>query len=145
VSTSVVIEYLCQLGFGQGTAQSGVAWLLKKKCLEDRLGENEIASPQDQIRITSLGKFIVSELIGTFVYLDAVVVDTPISDVKVRGAIQDEQTIESRLSRGRLFKDYLDACSAALRDADAESFWRSVSDSLTADMNRVKANLGGRS
>lgn len=144
IPTKDVVEYLCQLGFGQDTAQSGVAWLLKAKCLEDRLGENVFSSIQDQVRITSLGKFIVSELIGTFVYIDAVVVDTPIADANVRLTIQDEHTIEARVSRGRAFKRYLDACSAAVRDADAASFWKAVSDSLDVDMDRVNASLGGR-
>lgn len=144
VSTKDVVEYLCQLGFGQDTAQSGVSWLLKKECLEDKLGESVFSSLQDQVRVTSLGKFIVSELIGTFVYLDAVVVDTPIADAKVRLTIQDEHKIEARVSRGRVFKRYLDACAAGVRDADAASFWKSVSDSLDADMDRVNASLGVR-
>ena len=139
-----VVEYLCQLGFSQDTAQVGVDWLLKTKCAEDKLGENGLPSMQDQVRITSLGKFVVSELIRTFVYVDAVVVDTPITDANVRRTIQDEHAIEDRVVRGRIFKRYLDACASAVRDADAASFWRSVTDSLGEDIDRVSASRDGR-
>ena len=117
---------------------------LKTKCVEDKLGENLFVSLQDEVRITSLGKFIVSDLIKTFVYLDAVVVDTPIADDNVRAEIRDERTIKARVSRGRTFKQYLDTCAKAIRDNDASSFWRTVSDSLDADMDRVTSSAHGR-
>ncbi len=137
VPTKDVVEYLCQLGYGQTTVQSGVEWLLKTKCVEDHLGENVSASLQDQVRITSLGKFVVGELIGTFAYLDAVVVDTPITNAKARAAIKDEDTIEARVMRGRTFKQYLDECAKAIRDVDATAFWNTISNSMDADLNRV--------
>lgn len=139
-----IVEYLCQLGFGQDTAKSGLYWLLKSKCVEDRLGENLFTPLQDQVRITSLGKFVVADLIGTFVYLDAVVVDTPITDAKVRATIHDEHTIENRVLRGRKFKQYLDECATTIRDADAAAFWKSTSDLLDADMIRVTASASNR-
>lgn len=140
VATRNVIEYLCQLGFGQETSQTAVAWLLKTKCSEDRLGEDLDASEQDQVRITSLGRFVVSELIGTFAYVDAVVVDTPITDASTRGCVRDEIAIMDRVARCRKFKEYLDSCSTALRDADALMFWSAVSSALEADLQRVAEN-----
>ncbi len=139
-----IVEYLCQIGYGQGSAQAAIAWLLAKKCVEDRLGESRDSAHEDQIRITPLGRFVVSELVGTFVYADAVVVDTPITDGSVRAATKDETTIVARVERCRTFKKYLDDCSAALRDADATSFWADVSKALEADIDRVTERIGAR-
>lgn len=144
VPTKDITQYLCQLGFGQDTAQVALAWLSRTKCVEDRLGESVFSSGQDQVRVTSLGRFVVSDLVGSFVYADAVVVDTPITDAATRASIKDETTIESRVARCRLFKKYLDACSAALRDADANAYWKGVSDALEADIRSVSASLGPR-
>lgn len=139
-----VVEYLCQIGYGQDTAHAAIAWLLRTKCVEDRLGENMFVAQQDQVRITALGRFVVSDLVRTFEYADAVVVDTPITDSFVRAKIKDEHTIEARVTRCRLFKQYLDSCSAALRDADATSLWTDVSNALDADTDRVIARLSPR-
>ena len=122
----------------------GVEALGESLRLEDRLGESRDSSHEDQIRITPLGRFVVSELVGTFVYADAVVVDTPITDGSVRAATKDETTIVARVERCRAFKKYLDDCSAALRDADATSFWADVSKALEADINRVTERIGAR-
>lgn len=144
VQTRDVIDYLCQLGFGQGTAQSAIASLLKAKCMEDRFGEHGLTPLQDNLRITPLGKFAVAELLGTFAYIDAVVVDTPVTDAIARAAIKDEGNIEARIQRGRVFKRYLDGCASAIRDADAAAFWKAVSDSLDVDINRVAASASSR-
>lgn len=144
VPSKDVLEYLCQLGFGQDTAHSAIAWLLEAKCVEDRLGESVFASTNDDIRITPLGKFVVAELMGTFVYLDAVLVDTPITDRVLRTHLHDEFSIDARVVRARAFKSYLDECAGAIRDADATSFWKGISEALAADISRVIANVGGK-
>lgn len=144
IPTKDLVEYLCQIGFGQDTARTGVAWLLKTKCVEDRLGDNLFEPLRDQVRITPLGKFLIAELIGTFAYIDAVVVDTPIVDSSVRASIHDELAIDNRVVRGRAFKRYLDECASGIRDADTAAFWKTVSDSLDADFNRVTASASGR-
>lgn len=144
IPTQKVEKYLCQLGFSQDTAETAITWLLKKKCLEDKFGENIFVSAEDQVRITSLGKFIVGDLMTKFTYYDAVVVDTPITDPNVRLGIRDDLAIDARVTRTKSFKAYLDKCAESVVDMDASAFWKSISGSLDADITRVSASMGAR-
>lgn len=53
----------------------------------------------------TFGKMLI-----TFPYIDAVIVDTPISDVKVRSQIRDVHSIEDRIKRIEVFQQYLNSC-----------------------------------
>ena len=60
------------------------------------------------LRLTSVGLYHLREMIETFTYLDAVVVDTPILDKSVHHAVKDAHSLEERLERCVIFRKYLD-------------------------------------
>jgi hypothetical protein len=60
------------------------------------------------VRATSIGAYHLQRLCGMFTYLDAMTVDTPIFDLKMRAKIGDVRSIGDRLRRGRFFLQYLD-------------------------------------
>jgi hypothetical protein len=55
------------------------------------------------IRITTTGAYHLNNLPNLFVYIDAIIVDTPIFDNQVRGEIQDVESIEARIKRAKNF------------------------------------------
>jgi hypothetical protein len=95
-----------------------------------------------EVRITPLGRFMLSGMVGWFTYADAVIIDTPIVDPEVRVKIRDEQAIIARLERCRVFREYLDACAAELRDTEAKLYWSGISDALASDVDNIARSLG---
>lgn len=59
------------------------------------------------VRITPAGGYLHKKLASNFAYVDAVIVDTPILDPTVRGAIRDVFEIEDRIDRAETFVRYL--------------------------------------
>jgi GTPase SAR1 family protein len=91
------------------------------------------------LRATTIGAYHVSRLCKLFVYLDAVVVDTPIFDSEARAAIQDEHSIERRLDRAEIFISYLDKQWASLEKKPSTFHWPSISSQLRAEISRIRA------
>jgi len=63
------------------------------------------------VKITSSGKYYLSDLIKEFVYLDLIIIDTPISDQDVFDKIRKltiPNDLNIRLEKTRLFINYLD-------------------------------------
>lgn len=78
---------------------------------------------------------------GTFVYLDAVVVDTPIVDESVASIIADKEDIEMRLDRVKIFTDYLGRSWESFR-GDGHAFdWDEVRQQLDRDYERIERTL----
>ena len=62
------------------------------------------------LRITSVGAYYVKRLINMFAYVDAMVVDTPITNSDWRTRVTQVYGIKERLSRADVFIEYLDSC-----------------------------------
>jgi hypothetical protein len=88
-------------------------------------------------RITTVGAYTYRRLMGSFVYLDAVVVDTPIVDVTVVDHIKDCRDIEHRVERAQLFRAYLDAQWQVFEGKDLAFSWPHVSEPLDTDFRRI--------
>ena len=58
------------------------------------------------LRSTTRGAYHLQYLLPMFVYLDAVVIDTPILDASIGNAIRDVTVISERVDRAVLFLDY---------------------------------------
>lgn len=50
-----------------------------------------LAPEKQRFRITTVGAYTYKKLIGTFVYLDAVVADTPVVDDDVAAGLEDAE------------------------------------------------------
>lgn len=136
-----LIQYLCQLGFSEDHATNTVSYLYFKKCCESRVPDQDWKNVSGDVRITNLGRYHVNELIYTFNYYDAVVVDTPILDSKVRAIVEDVWPIQARLERGEAFLNYLLDASKSIQDADAVRFCDEVFDSAKNEIDEIRTKV----
>lgn len=88
-----------------------------------------------------LGKYHVVDLVKTFVYMDAITVDTPILDDKIKKLITDVENIHHRLERGERFVQYLNDCAFGIKDAEFQQAWGEVSAAVTAEISSIKYDL----
>ena len=97
------------------------------------------------LRIRTSGVYHLEYLLVLFVYMDAVVVDTPILDKTWRLQLQTADTIKSRLDRAELFLTYLDA-SWSQCTADNTGFdWAAKSGKCRSDIQRIRRRMDRRS
>jgi len=94
------------------------------------------------LRLTTVGLYHLRELIETFTYLDAVVVDTPILDRTVHHSIKDAHSLEERLERCMIFRRYLDDCWSKFEGATLPFDWqehsRKIGDLVDRLIRRVE-------
>jgi hypothetical protein len=126
------------MGYTLSHSRLALEHLFTRKCIEGKVFDVPFDIAGDEIRITALGRYHVTSLVDTFVYLDAIVIDTPILDTTVRASIRDVQTIRDRLRRGRDFLRYLDSCAEHLRDADAKRIWLETHTRIASDITDIE-------
>ena len=110
--TNKLYEHLQGLGFTPDQIDIAIARGFRRKLLETaarRIPEPGHSIPQ-ALRATNVGRYHVERLCNSFVYIDAIVVDTPIFDSDIRDSVHDERYISERLDRASTFRDYLDKC-----------------------------------
>ncbi|MDQ4501066.1 hypothetical protein [Sinomonas sp. ASV322] len=106
-----------------------------KGLLDTHPGESDV-SPY---RITSIGAYMHHEMVATFSYIDAMIVDTPIMDPAVRTAVLDVRPIEDRLDRADAFCDYLDDAWDGFANPSALSFdWNIQGQRLRNDIDNAR-------
>ena len=77
-----------------------------------------------------------------FTYLDAIVVDTPIVDPKVRAQIDDVGTIEERFDRVLVFLAYLEAEWSKLAKDAADTFdWLAGAVETRSSIEAIRRRL----
>jgi len=100
------------------------------------------AAPTDEgprrYRITTVGAYTCKKLLPTFVYLDAVVVDTPIVDRAAEERIAHTREVGERLQRAEHFRDYLDEQWKLIDRDDLPFDWNGASTQLRSDFERVE-------
>jgi hypothetical protein len=96
----------------------------------------------NRVRITQRGAYVLRKLMLQFVYLDAVVVDTPIVDNGFREIIWDVHSIEDRLERARHFLGYLDTCWENTPRVAGSFDWSTASQQLNRDIQRIEERVG---
>lgn len=136
--------YMASLGYSAHHVSEVIDLLFAKKYLEGRDHDEETPTLGDQVRITSLGRYHVSTLVRKFDYLDAVVVDTPILDEKIRAKMSDARAMDQRTYRAREFLRYLDQASESLLDLEAKRVWSDISIALASNITDVENATKGR-
>jgi hypothetical protein len=89
-------------------------------------------------RITTVGAYTYKRLIGTFVYIDAVVVDTPVVDADFGAKLTDHRDVEDRLQRAKTFIAYLDAQWSSIAGESLPFSWTETKELLSADIGRAE-------
>ncbi len=148
VAAEALHRYVQHLGF-QPVKISGVLDRLRKKKLVETESKVPLSGGGEgrnlYYRITTIGSYYYQKLACNFTYVDAMVVDTPIVDRKVRDRIRDEAQILKRLDRAEEFRVYLDSQWKKIESAAEVFDWRYLSSQLKAEISstRIRRQLAG--
>lgn len=136
-----IYEFLREQGFHQDQITSTVSRLLEAELLLTPVGLK--GSQEERLRITTAGAYMLKKLCVSFAYLDAMIVDTPITDVSTRALIGDERSIEERLARVMTFISYLDESWTQLKTAPSVFEWPILSLVAKSNAEEVRRRIGG--
>jgi len=144
VETSKLYEHLQGLSFTPDQIDLAIARGFKKKLLETaarRIPEPGHSIPQ-ALRATNVGRYHIERLCNSFVYVDAIVVDTPIFENDIRNLIRDERYISERLDRANLFCNYLDKCwNNYFSEKQSWFAWPENSELLKKQINFIRTRI----
>jgi hypothetical protein len=136
VDVAHFMAFAQSLGFVPAQIEFALNYCSGKRLLQSA---GTAAQPsQRAYRITTVGAYTYKRLIGTFVYVDAVLVDTPIVDAEVAAKLDDQRDVEERLRRADEFIAYLDAQWAHVGSENLPFSWTDTRAHLTTDMERAR-------
>ncbi|TMC42393.1 MAG: hypothetical protein E6J23_11415 [Chloroflexi bacterium] len=136
------------LGYLPAQIHAALARALLGKLVErpDRSTEGFSTERRDgeltHVRVTTVGAYYARKLSRMFVYLDAVVVDTPITDASLRSSISGSDSISERLDRLESFVDYLDSCWAPLGKGAQIFDWPRAGRSARKEADTIRLSSG---
>jgi acetolactate synthase small subunit len=137
VATPTIYSTLQSLGFTRRQIAQALDRALEFSLLETGTREPSPAGlPPLGYRAREVGLFHVRELVTHFLYVDLVLVDTPILDDTIRSLIQDVKAMDERLDRAERFREYLDAQWQRLPlDASTIFNWPQLSQRLASSIS----------
>jgi hypothetical protein len=152
VDTQLVYDHLQAVGYTPEQIDTAVGRAYEKKLIETTTRHTSEGSQMPEaLRATSIGVYHIARLCHMFVYLDAVVIDTPIFDAEVRGTIREVERIpdpverlEARLERAELFVKYLDNQWKMLTASVLGFDWHDASLDVRADLRIVEDSANRR-
>jgi len=100
----------------------------------DRL---DIENNNLKIRATNLSMYHFQFLSSFFTYIDSIIVDTPIMDDEFKEKISDSLRINERLSRAKIFLDYLDSIWQESNFNPSYFDWIAVKGKVENDIGRI--------
>jgi hypothetical protein len=137
VDAAPLYEFAQSLGFNPAQINFAIRRAIDKNLIEPSPAFLEKAEAV-AYRITSIGAYTIKQLCKYFQYLDAMIVDTPIVDEKVRLSIGDIDDIDRRLERCILFANYLDSQWQAVGHMDVTWEWTGISASVRDNISQVQ-------
>lgn len=139
---SNVCEYLqTQLGFHDRQISAALARAEQAKLFDFIAADS---SSPSRLRITQRGAYTLHRLMPKFVYLDAVLTDTPIIDEGFRELVWDTQDIYERLARAQHFLGYLDTCWEDTPRISGGFSWPEISVQVWRDIENIEERLKAR-
>jgi hypothetical protein len=139
VPMDAIMNYAQGLGFLPAQVEFAMRHATTRRLLQ--ASPREGGDKRRRYRITTVGAYTYKKLTGTFVYLDAVIVDTPIVDDTVAEQIDDCSEIADRVSRAKVFTKYLDESWEALGASNEPFNWIEVCKPLERDYERIERTL----
>lgn len=143
VSVRFLYDQLQPLGFVPEQIDVGVARVFGKRLVETAArripepGKNDDCS----LRLTTVGLYHLQELVSTFTYLDAVIVDTPILDKDLRAMVIEAHTLQERLERCTIFCAYLDKCWGAIPVNSLPFDWPATSKAVKRLLEKINRRV----
>ena len=98
---------------------------------------------ESRFRLTTVGSYYFRKLVGTFSYLDAVVIDTPVIDQELKALIPQARSIRLRLDRAERFCSYLDSQWYELEESGAVFDWPTKASEAKMEINTIRSRVGG--
>lgn len=141
VTTSTIYSFCQALGFSAKQTASALDRCAHKFLLDTspRFIQEEVrGSDSERCRVTSVGAYTVDILLPHFSYMDAMSVDTPIVNAEFQRMITGGRTIDERMDRADIFRDYLDFEWIPLRDSDLPFDWSEASRAAREHMDSVR-------
>lgn len=129
-----IFSCLQELGYSEKEIDVSVKFCLDKGLITAPIYEED--SLPTRVRILPAGAFTVLRLACMFTYIDAIIVDTPITLNEFREKIHNVQSIEDRVSRVGIFLDYLDHSWSQLSNTYFD--WKEYSGSIRREMYNVQ-------
>jgi hypothetical protein len=143
VTAASVFEFAQNSGFLNAQVYSALDRAARKGLLETA-PKYSTADRWEAFRMTPIGAYSIKRLLGSFAYVDAMIVDTPIIDKSIRSTIKNAETIHQRLERFEVFVEYLSS-QAAKMDWNSVGFdWDSSVQALRQDAEKARRRVGGR-
>jgi GTPase SAR1 family protein len=142
VRMRAVMDFGQSLGFAPRQIEFALRHAAARRLLQ--VSPREATDAGLRYRITTVGAYTYKKLMGTFVYLDAVIVDTPIVDDGVAAEITDCADIEERVARSKTFVGYLNTSWESFACSDHAFDWAQVSSELESDYRRIERTLQRR-
>jgi len=128
---------------GAGYSYEQVSWVVAR-CLQHRLIETNVKSADvvgaSHARLSPAGSYYLLKLARTFVYVDAVCMDTPISDPKSLDAIADTTLLDGRMERSASFVCYLSRVFAQAPALRSLCDWDGIARDIGEDIERARAS-----
>lgn len=112
--------------------------LFEKRLIEDDQFSTEWPGTMARLRLTALGRYHISDLLGRFQYLDAVVIDTPVLDASITRQITVVQDIRDRVARCRSFLRYLNTCAQHVSNTPIFSHWERVHEHVANEITDIE-------
>lgn len=135
----VAASLVRQFGQACGFSQEQVGPKLNTALMRGLVSAPEGEGIEGPFRITTIGSYMYKSMVQRFSYLDAMILDTPITDIKYRKQIRDVHAIDERIERGRIAQRYLDEQWERLTigNVDLPFDWAVASEGLSADIANV--------
>jgi hypothetical protein len=140
VETSTVYESLQNMGFTPDQIDLAVGRAVDRQLVETsgRQVPRRGSELPSALRATATGLYHIHRLAGSFAYVDAMIVDTPILDNPVRQHIRVGRNIEERLATAEVFAAYLDSKWQALEKSAIGFDWAEASGELRGQIATIR-------
>ena len=139
-------DHLHSLGFRVAQINAVIRRLLRWKMVDGRLGDNDVGELQvdGAFRVNTIGSYYCRRLVGSFQYLDAVVVDTPWVERMTETVGMNPRSLAERLARAELFREYLDRGWEGLNGLGAAFNWPDLGVEVQNDIDRIRGRDAAR-
>lgn len=138
LETEDVRRALLYVGFDYSQANWCIERAMGARLIETNLKDGAFDNAT-HMRISSAGSHYFNKLVRTFVYLDAVSIDTPICDKVTLTGIDDVTLLQKRLERARRFLAYLNQIAKGQPGIASLCDWDLIRIALDEDMQRAEA------
>ncbi|MDH6465811.1 hypothetical protein M2302_006013 [Micromonospora sp. A200] len=136
IDVANVYRYAQELGFTQEQTGSQLVRAKDWNLIHAPEGRNM----EGPFRITTVGSYMHKSMVKRFAYVDAMIVDTPITDIAFRRLITNIFPVRERIDRAEKFRSYLDQQWLKLGSSDSGTAfdWPTASGQLRADLELAK-------